>query len=167
MRVRSSMTRFWLADKSFWISTKKVVLFKWPLYYLSYAAWKLMFWDFKGLTSEAALENLKNNGMNRLTLAPTLPEWINFFKHFFDGFYLLLWVESLICFAGDKKAPQVIIVLLFLFDLIDDMSRLVRFEQLNVSADRLCCGRTLRWQQFRSYFGHLNHFYIHIMQYNT
>ena len=68
--------------------------------------WKLMFWDFKGLTSEAALENLKNNGMNRLTLAPTLPEWINFFKHFFDGFYLLLWVESLICFAGDKKAPK-------------------------------------------------------------
>jgi len=27
-------------------------------------------------------------------------EWINFFKHFFGGFYILLWVEASICFAA-------------------------------------------------------------------
>ncbi len=54
-----------------------------------------------GLTSEAALESLKNYGMNKIASAPETPEWLNFLKHFFDGFYLLLWTESFICFAGE------------------------------------------------------------------
>lgn len=53
-----------------------------------------------GLTSEAALESLKNHGLNQLSSAPVTPEWQNFIKHFFDGFYILLWAESFICFAG-------------------------------------------------------------------
>ena len=53
-----------------------------------------------GLTTEAAIEGLEKYGLNHLSLAPTLPEWINFVKHFFDGFYMLLWVESFICFAA-------------------------------------------------------------------
>jgi len=60
----------------------------------------LTFFSYEGLTTEAAIESLKNFGMNKLSTVPTLPEWINFFKHFFSGFYLLLWAESIICFAA-------------------------------------------------------------------
>ncbi|XP_030569601.1 sodium/potassium-transporting ATPase subunit alpha isoform X3 [Drosophila novamexicana] len=53
-----------------------------------------------GLSHSAAMLRLETDGPNMLTPAPRTPEWINFLKHMFGGFAILLWSGSILCFIA-------------------------------------------------------------------
>eukprot|EP00117_Sycon_ciliatum_P003428 scpid20747/ scgid8225/ Sodium/potassium-transporting ATPase subunit alpha-1; Na(+)/K(+) ATPase alpha-1 subunit len=69
----------------------------------------------RGMTSERAEQRLLEDGPNALTPPPATPEWKKFLAAMFgDGFSLLLWFGSVLCFfayiitvaISDEEAPR-------------------------------------------------------------
>ena len=50
-----------------------------------------------GLTNEEAQKRLKEYGFNKLTPSITIPKWVKFCAHIFEGFSALLWVGAILC----------------------------------------------------------------------
>ena len=51
-----------------------------------------------GLTSSVVEHNLKRDGLNCLAPVKGTPEWMKFAKQMLNGFALLLWAGSILCF---------------------------------------------------------------------
>lgn len=53
-----------------------------------------------GLESATVRRRQEKYGYNRLEPPPTVPRWIKFCQHIFEGFSLLLWIGALLCFLA-------------------------------------------------------------------
>lgn len=50
-----------------------------------------------GLENDTVCRRQAKYGFNRLEPPPTVPKWIKFCEHIFEGFSLLLWIGALLC----------------------------------------------------------------------
>lgn len=52
----------------------------------------------QGISQERAKYTLERDGPNELSPPKTIPEWVKFSKHLFNGFSILLWTASILSF---------------------------------------------------------------------